>query len=397
MDSLTQITLGAAVGEVVLGRKIGNRALFWGAVGGTIPDLDVFATFIVSPLQDLAWHRGFSHSIVFSILGALAIGYIVHNIYASKYHRYAGFVGWMLIPMAVIFFIQRIFDGSTFSYPLMAALFAGLTFYLYRRYFAREFAAPEAGIKDWQKLFFWALFTHPLLDCFTTYGTQLFQPFSAYRVAFNAISVADPIYTFPFLLLVIAASFLGRTNKWRRMLSWTGIAVSSLYLLFTVINKQRINKVWTNSLEAENIVYSRYMTSPTILNNVLWYCMAETEDGYVHGLYSLYDKEKKVIIQETKRNEDLLSAYEDDPTLKTLKWFCNNYYCITPMEDGMLQFNDMRFGVFDTEDTSPTYIFNFPMKKDDAGYFHLIEVNGGPPPGSRDEMMATLWERIKGI
>ena len=51
MDSLTQITLGAAVGEIVLGRKIGNRALFWGAVGGTIPDLDVFAAFFVSPCK----------------------------------------------------------------------------------------------------------------------------------------------------------------------------------------------------------------------------------------------------------------------------------------------------------------------------------------------------------
>ena len=42
MDSLTQIVLGAACGEIVLGKKIGNRALLFGAIGGTIPDLDVF-------------------------------------------------------------------------------------------------------------------------------------------------------------------------------------------------------------------------------------------------------------------------------------------------------------------------------------------------------------------
>ena len=41
MDSLTQIVLGAAVGEATLGRKVGNKALLWGAIAGTIPDLDV--------------------------------------------------------------------------------------------------------------------------------------------------------------------------------------------------------------------------------------------------------------------------------------------------------------------------------------------------------------------
>jgi len=41
MDSITQIVLGAAVGDAVLGKKIGNRAMVWGAIAGTIPDLDV--------------------------------------------------------------------------------------------------------------------------------------------------------------------------------------------------------------------------------------------------------------------------------------------------------------------------------------------------------------------
>ena len=45
MDSLTQIVLGAAVGEAVLGKKIGNWAIFWGAIAGTVPDLDVFLSY----------------------------------------------------------------------------------------------------------------------------------------------------------------------------------------------------------------------------------------------------------------------------------------------------------------------------------------------------------------
>ena len=75
MDSLTQITLGAAVGELTLGKKVGNRAMLWGAVAGTIPDLDVLAGFfmrdvfkIMNELQSLMFHRGPSHSLLFAVL-----------------------------------------------------------------------------------------------------------------------------------------------------------------------------------------------------------------------------------------------------------------------------------------------------------------------------------------
>ena len=65
MDSLTQIVLGAAVGELALGKKIGNRAMIWGAIGGTIPDLDVLANAFMHPIDSLAFHRGITHSIFF--------------------------------------------------------------------------------------------------------------------------------------------------------------------------------------------------------------------------------------------------------------------------------------------------------------------------------------------
>ena len=64
MDSLTQIVLGAAVGEAVLGRKIGNKAILWGAIAGTIPDLDVLSKLFVDDVTANEWHRGFSHSIL---------------------------------------------------------------------------------------------------------------------------------------------------------------------------------------------------------------------------------------------------------------------------------------------------------------------------------------------
>ena len=68
MDSLTQIVLGAAVGEVAVGKKVGNWALLWGGVAGTIPDLDVFAKHFTDNVTALEIHRGFSHSILFSLM-----------------------------------------------------------------------------------------------------------------------------------------------------------------------------------------------------------------------------------------------------------------------------------------------------------------------------------------
>ena len=83
MDSFTQLTLGAAVGEAVLGRKVGRRAAFWGALCGTLPDLDVFFS-MGDPVSDFTYHRGVSHSFFFMTL-ANAIAGMVHPSHSSKH------------------------------------------------------------------------------------------------------------------------------------------------------------------------------------------------------------------------------------------------------------------------------------------------------------------------
>src|SRR5687768_1715234 len=87
MDSLTQIILGAAVGEIALGKKIGNRALIWGGIGGTIPDLDVLANAFMTPIDALAFHRSITHSIAFSVIAPLIFGWLVHKSYSTNFHK----------------------------------------------------------------------------------------------------------------------------------------------------------------------------------------------------------------------------------------------------------------------------------------------------------------------
>jgi inner membrane protein len=82
MDSLTQIILGAACGEAVLGRKIGNKALLFGAMGGTIPDLDVFFGRLIytNEIDIMLFHRGFMHSILFSVLAGFLFGWLAFKL-----------------------------------------------------------------------------------------------------------------------------------------------------------------------------------------------------------------------------------------------------------------------------------------------------------------------------
>ena len=280
MDSITQIVLGAACGEAILGKKIGNRALLFGAIGGTIPDLDVFIGKLLfnNEIDSMAFHRGFMHSFLFAILGSIAFG--------------------------------------------------ALVFWLYNR--GKRYGMTTQ--KEWMWLFFASIFTHPILDSFTAYGTQLFAPFSNYRVAFNNISVADPLYTFPFLVLLIVVMFLKRHSSKRRLFLQLGLGVSSLYMMLTIVNKYHVNGVYKRALAEEQIDYLRFQTQPTILNNFLWYGIAETADYYFVGFYSILDASPTVSKwHKLSKNHDLIGYMPKD--LETLSWFSGGYYSLSETSD----------------------------------------------------------------
>jgi inner membrane protein len=339
MDSLTQIVLGAACGEAVLGKKIGNKALLFGAIGGTIPDLDVFVGNWIygNEIDAMLFHRGFMHSILFSVLAAFLLGWIVHKMYNS---------------------------GKRF----------GLT-----------------TKKDWISLFFWSLFTHPILDCFTPYGTQLFSPISNYRVAINNIAVVDPVYTLPFMFCMIALMFFKRTLVKRRTLLKMGVGISSLYMLFTLGNKVYMDSVFHKSLENSNFTFKRFYTQPTIFNNILWYGIAETDSTYYVGYYSLLDKQNIFSDFRELPKERALTA-EKYPRVKDLAWFSNHYYSIYKIGENKFQYNDLRYPLIN-EENSNSSVFKFLLYEENG------ELNMKPFERNEDNIsaaMTVLWERLKG-
>ena len=372
MDSLTQLTLGAAVGEAVLGKKIGNRAMVWGAFGGLLPDFDVFARFFTDEITALAFHRGITHSIVFSIVMGFLLGWLVEWLYRSgvyRRRRYKGLVVFFIFSIYILLILgmNMIFQSSNI---LIGGTIGGLLlgWFLWTSYLSKQLNDVQASRKEWMWLFFLSIVTHPILDCFTTFGTQLYLPFSNVRVSWDNISVADPLYTVPLFLGVLIASFISRKNKKRQIANWVGIAISSAYMIFTLYHKTQFNKIFEKSLAEEGIEYNRYMSGPTILQNFLWLGVAESDTAYYHGYYSFFDKEpviKKFSV--LPKHHDRIAHLENKREIKILKWFSDNYYNIIVRKDGRLQMNDLRYGSFEEgfEDEND-YIFKFILTEKDG-------------------------------
>ena len=334
MDSISQIVLGAGVGELVLGRKVGNKAPLWGAIAGTIPDLDVIPGSFLSTVDQLSFHRGFSHSIVFFLLLAPLLGWAVNKLYKNER------VGW----------------------------------------------------KHWTLLFFLSLFTHALLDCFTTWGTQLFWPLNT-RVAWKSIFVIDPLYTVPFLICVLWLLFRDRLSRARRILGIAGIAISCLYLAVTLVNKYRVNHVFETALARQRVEFVRYDSRPTAFNNILWSVNIETTDAYLIGYYSFFDDDEHIDFLRFAKRHELIEPYLDDPDLRKLVNITENWYTME-IADGVLIVNDLRFGMaegWDSEDGE--FVFSYIVRPERNDLSITQKENTFE---DTDKLMAQLWVRLKG-
>ena len=304
MDSLTQIILGAAVGEAVLGKKVGNKAMLYGAIAGTIPDLDVLASFLTDKVTALYIHRGFTHSIVFSLLFAPVLAWIV-----TRYEKYKNF-------------------------------------------------------KNWTWLFFLSFVTHPILDAHTTWGTQLFWPFDV-RLAFKNIFVIDPLYTIPFLVFLIFAMTQKRTSEKRRFYNKMGLIISSSYLVLTLLLKWIAFNQFEAALKTQQINYLEIDTRPSPLNTILWSANVQTEDYYLLGNYSFFDT-KPITFMKYPKNHHLLGNLIENESVKRMISISEGWYTINKKEE-QLYFNDLRFGLLSVKPKADNFVFKYKITVDNFG------------------------------
>lgn len=310
MDTVTQITLGAAVGEAAAGREAGNKAPLWGAAFGLLPDLDVLGNVFLTEAQALTFHRSVTHSFVFIAVVTLGAAYGLRRLHTD----------------------------------------------------------PPVSVRRWAGLVAAVLLTHVGLDCLTTYGTQVFWPFSKYPVIYGTIFIIDPLYTVPLAAGLLVSFRWSPSTRPRRWANYAGLALSSAYLLLTVVNKQHVNRVVAQNLAKKEPPAERFLTTPTPFNNLLWRGIAETKDGFYVGDYSLLDPDETINFRYVPKQHDLLGAAADDPLLQHLRRFSRGYFVVRRDADGALLMQDLRFGRNDVGLTpSGEYLFTFRLLTNSDG------------------------------
>lgn len=332
MDSLTQIVLGAAVGEAILGRKVGNKAMLYGAVAGTIPDLDTLVGFFTDTVTAIEFHRALTHSLLFAVL-------------------FAPLAGWLISK------IER---------------------------------RSPATRKNWSWLVFWGVITHALLDAFTTWGTQFLWPLKL-EFAFKSVFVIDPLYTLPFLIFLILAMCHKKGNPKRKRYNTLGLTVSTSYLLLGLILKGVAFQKFEKSLRARHINYQQIETRPSPLNTILWKANVELEKAYLVGDYSFFD-EAPIRFRRYPKNHDVLGDLATHPKVQRLIAISKGWYTISK-RNGTLVFNDLRFGKLNPSDDNSPFVFAYKLKATPSG-LEVIEID--KKPSDAKKLLTNLWWRIMG-
>ncbi len=293
MDPLSQAVLGASLSQSISRKNRegvaghSRQACWIGALSGMAPDLDVLIRSSADPLLFLEYHRQFTHSLIFIPVGALLCA-------------------------LVFYLLMRVFSSSglSFKYTYLYA-FAGYA-------------------------------THGLLDACTSYGTQLFWPFSDERVAWNTISIIDPLFTLPVLVLVLIA-FFSRRNGYAR----AAFIFAVIYLSLGVVQKQRAEAALLALVAERGQVAERMQVKPSFGNRHLWKLIYEYDGRYyVDAVRLLGDA---VVIQGTSIPK--LNLAVDFPWLhpdtvqardiERFRWFSDDFLAVSPDNHNFIM--DMRY------------------------------------------------------
>lgn len=285
MDSVTQIALGAAVAEAAIGRRVGHRAILWGAIAGTLPDLDVFVP-LGDVVRDFTYHRSASHSL---------------------------FVLALVTPL-LVWLITRIH------------------------------ADTRALRRRWVITVYLVFATHVLLDSLTAYGTQIFWPLSTTPVSLSTVFIIDPAYTLPLIVGVIAALVMTRQNRRGHLINRFGLVASTIYLAWTLVAKAIVEHEFEDALRQQGVSYQKIFTTPAPFNTLLWRAVVRVEAGYYEAFYSILDADNNIRFDYYPSREDLLSDIDGHWPVQRLKWFSRGFYSVAE-RDGDIVIADLRMGL----------------------------------------------------
>lgn len=306
MDSLTHIALGACIGEAFFEKGFGKKAMIWGALAQSIPDIDFVAAFWLNPAENLIAHRGITHSLLFAILIVPAFA-----VTANKVHQ-----------------------------------------------------PHNISFKKWLLFFATEVCVHLFIDGFNNYGVGWFEPFMHTRYSFNAIYVADPLFSIGPAIALVVLIFLHSYSSKRTFWWKFGIFLPLIYLGYCTFNKAKIDMEAKEIFASQQIPHNEYFTTPAPLQNWLWFVVAGNDSGFYVGFRSLFDDKKKINFQYFPRNDSLLTQLADQDDVKKLLRFSQHKYTVEKWHDTLV-FNDLRFGqILGWENPREKFVFHYFLRQD---------------------------------
>lgn len=308
MDSLTHIVLGACIGEAVAGKCLNKRAMLYGALAQSVPDVDFVAGFFLHGAENVVAHRGLTHSLLFGAAATFFLTWLVK-----------GVVHKTVLPFRSVFLL-----------------------------FALNIAV------------------HLLLDSFNAYGLSLLLPFTDRRFTLNLLFVADPLFSLAPFISFLFLLFLHKSHRRRVMWIRTGLAVSALYLCVAAVNKAVVNRAVERSLAAQSKSLA-FFSTPSPFNSLLWFVAAKDDSGYYTAYRSVFDK-GPVRFTYFPQNENLGGSVRNQKDLRLLKKFAQGYYSFERWNDTTV-LNVLRFGQVvgwynPRERFSFHYFLNLPKEND---------------------------------
>jgi len=323
------------MGEAFAGRTVGRKAVLWGILAQSIPDIDFIASSWMDVPSALLTHRGFTHSILFAVI--------------------------------------------------VTAIMASLANHWHRPH--------NISFSRWTFFFAAAIMSHIFLDTFNNYGVGLLEPFSHYLISFNTVYVADPFFSIAPGIALIMLLLLKQKNSKRRFWWKFGLGISSLYLCYCVINKSIIDNDVKKLLAKENIHYTRYFTTPAPLQNWLWFVVAGDDSGYHVGYRSVFDGTNKLQLTYFPRNTSLLDTFQNKKEVQQLIRFSQQFYTVEKKEDTLV-LNDLRFGqVIGWQDPKEEFAFHYYLQPD---IDNKLVVQRGRFAKWNGEALRSFFRRIKG-
>jgi inner membrane protein len=281
LDSLTQALLGGAVGYCVAGKQSPRKAILYGALFGTLPDLDVMVKHSTD-LASFTLHRSWSHS-------------------------------WLV---------------QTAVAPILATLLSRLN--------------NSFTFKTWFLMIWLCLLTHSGLDAMTVYGTQLFWPFMPPPVSIGSVFIIDPLYTLPLLLGFLFVLIKPQLNLSRKTMH-VGVFASTGYLLWSLFAQNIIYQRVELALNQHDINASHIKVIASPFNTLLWRVLVINDELYYEAYSSLLDPESyQIKFNQYPRHPELLDK-QISPDLAQLAWFTNEFYALDKQGSTIFA-KDLRMG-----------------------------------------------------